>query len=52
MDALRWKEELAGVLARLGLIDGAYSGKVVINLNQGGVTEVEKVEIIVVSEES
>lgn len=42
-----WKGELARVLCEIGLIDGNYSGKLVINLNQGGVTEVEKVEKVV-----
>ncbi len=42
-----WKGELARVLCEIGLIDVNYSGKLVINLNQGGVTEVEKIEKVV-----
>ena len=41
-----WKSELCRVLCEIGLIDDAYSGRVVINLNQGGVTEVERVQKI------
>ncbi len=44
MDKAGWKEELLKVLRATGLINEGYSGRVVINLNQGGVTEVEKVE--------
>ncbi|AMV73659.1 hypothetical protein [Desulfuromonas sp. DDH964] len=44
MNKAGWKEELLKVLRANGLINDGYSGRVVINLNQGGVTEVEKVE--------
>jgi hypothetical protein len=44
MTGKQWESELARVLCELGLIGAGYSGKVVINLNQGGITEVEKIE--------
>ena len=44
MEEADWKEELLKVLRATGLINEGYSGRVVINLNQGGVTDVEKVE--------
>lgn len=40
------------VLLATGLIQEDYSGRVVINFNQGGVTEVEKVEKLESSVES
>jgi len=44
MNKAGWKEELLKVLRATGVISESYSGRVVINFNQGGVTEVEKVE--------
>lgn len=44
MDKTDWKSELLRVLCETGLIQDDYSGRVVINFNQGGITEVEKVE--------
>ena len=44
MDPTDWKAQLFQVLLATGLIQEDYSGRVVINLNQGGITEVEKVE--------
>jgi hypothetical protein len=44
MENSDWRDELLKVLRETGLIQDGYSGRVVININQGGVTEVEKVE--------
>lgn len=41
-----WKEELQQVLQAAGLVDDDYTGRIVINLNQGGVTDVEKIQKI------
>jgi len=46
-----WKNQLFRMLCETGVIEKDYSGRVIINLNQGGVTEVEKVEKIERSEE-
>lgn len=39
-----WKDQLLEVLLQTGVIQKGFSGRVVININQGGVTELEKVE--------
>ena len=35
-----WKKELAQELVRLGIIPEQYGGKVEINMNTGGITQV------------
>ena len=39
-----WKKILAEMLKKIGLIREDFTGKVTINLNQGGVVDVEKAE--------
>ena len=39
-----WKKILAEMLKKIGLIKEDFTGKVTINLNQGGVVDVEKAE--------
>jgi hypothetical protein len=48
----QWKTDFAQLLKRLGVVDETFTGRVTINLNQGGVTEIEKTEKIEESSES
>ena len=41
-----WRKQLFEVLAQIGLIDGEFTGKIVVNFNQGNVTDVHKEECI------
>ena len=41
-----WKKDLAAILKRLDLIKSDYTGKVIVNFNQGGITDLEKTEKI------
>lgn len=43
-DLSGWKKELATFLKKLGLVKEDQTGKIIINMNQGGVTDVEKTE--------
>lgn len=52
MDNVQWKEDIAQLLLNLGVIDEAFSGRLTINLNQGGVTEIEITEKVEKGEES
>ena len=44
MDNSQWKADIAQLLFNLGVIDEAFTGRLTINLNQGGVTEIEITE--------
>jgi hypothetical protein len=44
MDNLQWKDVVARLLLNLGVIDESFTGRLTINLNQGGVTEIEVTE--------
>ena len=46
MERSDWKAELLKILYTTGVIQDGYSGRLVININQGGITEVERVERI------
>ena len=39
-----WKRELSEILNKLGFVDEKFVGRIVININQGGITDVEKVQ--------
>ncbi len=41
-----WKEKILTVLRLIGLVDKAFTGRIVINMNEGGVTDVHKEERI------
>lgn len=43
---LDWKDTLATLLKQLTIISSKETGKLVINLNQGGVTSLEKTVIL------
>ena len=40
------KKTIAEVLMKCGILKGTETGKIIINLNQGGVTSIEKTESI------
>ena len=42
--AAGWKKTLGEILVTLGLVPGAFTGKITINFNDGAVCDVEKVE--------
>lgn len=44
MDNAQWKEDITQLLLNLGVIDETFTGRLTINLNQGGVTEIEITE--------
>ena len=44
MDDFQWKDNIAQLLRNLGVIDETFTGRLTINLNQGGVTEIEITE--------
>jgi hypothetical protein len=39
-----WKQQLAEVLMLLKLTDKGFTGKIIINVSQGGVTSVQRLE--------
>jgi hypothetical protein len=39
-----WKKVLFAVLNKLGIISEDFTGKIVVNINQGGITDLEKTE--------
>ena len=39
-----WKKALSEIMVTLGLIPGAFTGRITINFNAGAVCDVEKVE--------
>ena len=39
-----WKKEIAQTLRQLGLVDEGYTGKVVLNISRGVITDVERSE--------
>lgn len=42
--ASNWKIELGSALKTLGLVDGSFTGKIVLNFNEGGISAVERQE--------
>lgn len=40
----KWKKYLSDILKKLNIIDEKFVGRIVININQGGITDVEKVQ--------
>lgn len=52
MDNLQWKDNIAQLLRNLGVIDEMFTGRLTINLNQGGVTEIEITEKVENGEEN
>lgn len=45
-DEVEWKKSLALFLTKKGLMSSGDTGKLIINLNQGGVTSVEKTMVL------
>lgn len=41
---LNWKQLLKELLVKLDIIKPEFTGKVTININQGGITDIEKTE--------
>lgn len=41
-----WKKALVRLLKELGFVSEGYTGKLIINLNQGNITDIEKTERI------
>lgn len=41
---LNWKKTISETLRMLGFIDKKFAGKIVININQGGITDIEKTQ--------
>lgn len=39
-----WKSELGNTLKSLGLVGGAYTGKIILNFNEGSISVVERQE--------
>ncbi len=39
-----WKNELGNTLKSLGLVGGAYTGKIILNFNEGSISVVERQE--------
>lgn len=39
-----WKRDVALALKTLGLVDDRYTGRIVLNLHQGVITDVERTE--------
>lgn len=39
-----WKRDVAMALKNLGLVDDRYTGRIVLNIHRGAITDVERTE--------
>jgi len=46
MNEFTWKKKIADFLVSIGLISDSFTGKLIINFNQAGVTSIERTEYI------
>lgn len=43
---INWKIELIDILKRIGIIHSGFTGQIILNLNEGGITDLERKERI------
>jgi len=41
-----WKRDLANILVRLGLVPSDFTGQVEVNMNEGGITIVKRLQTL------